>query len=147
MAGAVGFGYSSVFVTAPSAENVQTLFAFVAKGLQALQFAEHADFEVIHATGEAQAHLVVRVNVFKTHRQVVQFVDPSEASRVAQAELCVVDEAAAIPLPLVKQLLGPFVVFLSSTVTGYEGTGRALSLKLVNELRRQDAGSRFAGRC
>lgn len=47
------------------------------------------------------------------------------------------DEAAAIPLPLVKKLLGPYLVFLSSTVNGYEGTGRALSLKLIDQLRKQ----------
>jgi hypothetical protein len=31
----------------------------------------------------------------------------------------VVDEAAAIPLPVVKSLLGPYLVFLSSTINGY----------------------------
>ena len=35
----------------------------------------------------------------------------------------VVDEAAAIPLPLVKKLMGPYLLFLSSTINGYEGTG------------------------
>ena len=33
-------------------------------------------------------------------------------------ELLVIDEAAAIPLPLVKQLLGNYLVFMSSTVNG-----------------------------
>ncbi|XP_056683567.1 uncharacterized protein [Spinacia oleracea] len=47
------------------------------------------------------------------------------------------DEAAAIPLPVVKSLLGPYLVFLSSTVNGYEGTGRSLSLKLVSHLEKQ----------
>ena len=32
-----------------------------------------------------------------------------------QAELLVIDEAAAIPLPLVKAMLGPYLVFLCST--------------------------------
>lgn len=143
MAGAIGFGYSSVFVTAPSPENLQTLFEFVVKGLKALRFAEHTDFEVIYSPVEGQSHWIVRVNVFKTHRQVVQYIDPTENAKLAQAELCIVDEAAAIPLPLVKKLLGPYIVFLSSTVTGYEGTGRSLSLKLLNELRKKDAGSDF----
>ena len=49
----------------------------------------------------------------------------------------VIDEAAAIPLPLVKNLMGDYLVFLSSTVNGYEGTGRSLSLKLVTQLRKQ----------
>ncbi len=53
----------------------------------------------------------------------------------------VIDEAAAIPLPIVKQLMGPYLVFLSSTVNGYEGTGRSLSLKLVHQLRKQAISS------
>lgn len=47
----------------------------------------------------------------------------------------VIDEAAAIPLPLVKNLIGPYLVFMASTVNGYEGTGRSLSLKLIQQLR------------
>ncbi len=45
------------------------------------------------------------------------------------------DEAAAIPLPMVQKLMGNYLVFLSSTVNGYEGTGRSLSLKLIKGLR------------
>lgn len=50
-------------------------------------------------------------------------------------------QAAAIPLPMVKALLGPYLVFLCSTVNGYEGTGRSLSLKLIQQLRQQVRGS------
>jgi len=55
-----------------------------------------------------------------------------------------VDEAAAIPLPHVRKLLGPYLVFLSSTVNGYEGTGRALSLKLIQQLRAKSGGGAAA---
>ncbi|KAK7358226.1 hypothetical protein VNO77_00151 [Canavalia gladiata] len=53
------------------------------------------------------------------------------------ARRCGVRPAAAIPLPMVKLLLGPCLVFLSSTVNGYEGTGRSLSLKLLQQLEEQ----------
>ncbi len=33
--------------------------------------------------------------------------------------------------------MGPYLVFISSTVNGYEGTGRSLSLKLIQQLRAQ----------
>ncbi|KAL4697699.1 hypothetical protein H8959_003397 [Pygathrix nigripes] len=59
------------------------------------------------------------------------------AVKLGQAELVVIDEAAAIPLPLVKNLLGPYLVFMASTINGYEGTGRSLSLKLIQQLRQQ----------
>jgi N-acetyltransferase 10 len=35
-----------------------------------------------------------------------------------------VDEAAAIPIPFVKKMFGPYNLIMSSTVNGYEGTGR-----------------------
>ncbi len=49
--------------------------------------------------------------------------------------MVIVDEAAAIPLPLVRNLIGPYLVFLASTINGYEGTGPSLSLKLIQQLR------------
>ena len=30
-----------------------------------------------------------------------------------------IDECAAIPLPLVKQLMGPYLIFMASTIHGY----------------------------
>ncbi len=144
LAGAIAFGYSNIYVTAPSPENLETVFDFVKRGLLALKYQEHLDFEVVQA-GHHQhgsqsgpdAKAVVRVSVFRQHRQVIQYIAPHEHEKLSQAELVAVDEAAAIPLPLVKKLLGPYLVFLSSTVTGYEGTGRSLSLKLVQQLREQ----------
>ena len=59
---------------------------------------------------------------------------------LSQAELLIIDEAAAIPLPLVKKLLGNYLVFMASTINGYEGTGRSLSLKLIQQLREQSRG-------
>lgn len=38
VAAAVAFGYSNVFVTAPSPENLKTLFEFVLKGFDALKY-------------------------------------------------------------------------------------------------------------
>lgn len=65
-----------------------------------------------------------------------RYIHPSEAANgLGHAELVVIDEAAAIPLPLVRSMFGPHLLFLASTVNGYEGTGRALSLKLIKGLK------------
>lgn len=48
----------------------------------------------------------------------LQYIHPTDAQKLGQAELVVIDEAAAIPLPFVKSLLGPYLVFLSSTING-----------------------------
>jgi N-acetyltransferase 10 len=136
------------------------------QGLEALAFKEHADYEAVASTNPDFNHAIVscpcvcapglrvtranplrcaaslaplqvRVNIFRGHRQTVQYIEAHDAEKLAQAELVVIDEAAAIPLPLVKALLGPYLVFLASTVHGYEGTGRSLSLKLIQQLRQQ----------
>ncbi|KAK2980376.1 hypothetical protein RJ640_014549 [Escallonia rubra] len=75
--------------------------------------------------------------VISTQVSNTQYIQPHEHGKLSQVELLVVDEAAAIPLPVVKSLLGPYLVFLSSTVNGYEGTGRSLSLKLLQQLEEQ----------
>ena len=137
LAGAVGYGYSNIFLTAPSPENLQTTFQMLIVGLKALEYHEHTDFEVVYSTGGENGKYPIRVNIFKEHRQTVEYILPTQLDKLGSCELLAIDEAAAIPLPTVKALLGPYVVFLSSTVHGYEGTGRALSLKLIQSLRSQ----------
>lgn len=44
LAAAVAYGYANIFVTAPSPENLRTLFEFLLKGFDALDYKEHADF-------------------------------------------------------------------------------------------------------
>ncbi len=203
IAGALALGYSNIFVTAPSPENLKTLFQFVfkvrapcahgshamsctsiavqvagtvaavrdsasalrrvravwrAQGLDALGYKEHIDYDLVESTNPAFGKAVVRVNVFRAHRQVrcgsprllphacrhacqgnaarsslhhsrwwlvevgngggtlpcaclrcflpalqtVQYILPQHHAKLAQAELLVIDEAAAIPLPTVR---------------------------------------------
>ena len=78
------------------------------------------------------------MNIYRDHRQTIQYIRPQDYAKLAQAELLIIDEAAAIPITIVKQLMGPYLVLLSSTINGYEGTGRSLSLKLIHQLREQN---------
>ncbi|OIW18193.1 hypothetical protein TanjilG_31313 [Lupinus angustifolius] len=141
IAGAIAVGYSNIFVTAPSPENLKTLFEFICKGFDALEYKEHHDFDVVKSVNPEFKKATVRINIYKHHRQTIQYILPHEHEKLSQVELLVIDEAAAIPLPVVKSLLGPYLVFLSSTVNGYEGTGRSLSLKLLQQLEQQSAVS------
>src|SRR6478735_12467742 len=137
IAAAVAYGYSNIFITSPSPENLKTLFEFVFKGFDELGYADHADYSIIQSTNPDFNKAIVRVNIFKQHRQTIQYIQPQDAHVLGQAELVVIDEAAAIPLPLVRKLLGPYLVFMASTINGYEGTGRSLSIKLIQQLREQ----------
>ncbi|KAL9393653.1 hypothetical protein Peur_012938 [Populus x canadensis] len=137
VAGAIAAGYSNIFITAPSPENVKTLFEFICKGFDAIEYKEHIDYDVVKSANPEFKKATVRINIFKQHRQTIQYIQPHEHEKLSQVELLVIDEAAAIPLPVVRSLLGPYLVFLSSTVNGYEGTGRSLSLKLLQQLEEQ----------
>lgn len=152
IAAALAHGYSNIFVTSPSPENLKTLFDFIFKGMDALGYEEHLDYDIAQSTNPDFNKAIVRVNVFRQHRQTIQvcflmsspvlrcsccpkYIQPQDAHVLGQAELVIIDEAAAIPLPLVRSLIGPYLVFMASTINGYEGTGRSLSLKLIQQLR------------
>ncbi|KAJ5758241.1 uncharacterized protein N7511_006935 [Penicillium nucicola] len=141
IAAAIAHGYSNIFITSPSPENLKTLFEFIFKGFDALGYLDHVDYTILQSTNPDFNKAVVRVNVHRNHRQTIQYIQPQDAQVLGQAELLVIDEAAAIPLPLVRKLMGPYLVFMSSTINGYEGTGRSLSLKLIQQLREQSRGA------
>lgn len=70
ISGALALGYSNIFVTAPTPENLRTLFEFVFKGLDALDYKEHLDYDMLESTNPAFGKAIVRVNVYRSHRQV-----------------------------------------------------------------------------
>lgn len=140
IAAAIAHGYSNIFITSPSPENLKTLFEFVFKGFDAMGYLDHVDYTILQSTNPDFNKAIVRVNVHRQHRQTIQYIQPQDAFALGQAELLVIDEAAAIPLPTVRKLMGPYLVFMASTINGYEGTGRSLSLKLIQQLRDQSRG-------
>ena len=150
LAGAVAYGYSNVFVTAPSLENLLTTFAVLLDGLKALKYIEHTDYEIVYEQlgkgsggsgggDDGTRHLKIpkRIDIFKKHKQTVRYLDPTSYEALSGADILAIDEAASIPLPTVKKLLGHCTTLLATTIHGYEGTGRSLSLKLMDQLRSQ----------
>ncbi|RMZ66877.1 nucleolar ATPase Kre33 [Pyrenophora seminiperda CCB06] len=145
VAAAVAHGYSNIYITSPSPENLKTLFEFILKGFDSLNYVDHQDYTIMQSTQPDQNKAIVRIELHRQHRQVIQYIKPEDSHVLGQAELLVIDEAAAIPLPLVRKLMGPYLVFMASTINGYEGTGRSLSLKLIQQLREQSRGKGLNG--
>ncbi|MDW2178689.1 tRNA(Met) cytidine acetyltransferase, partial [Vibrio sp. 1637] len=72
----------------------------------------------------------------------IQFIAPDELlSSLPECDLLLVDEAAAIPVPMLKQITEHYhrLVF-SSTIHGYEGCGRGFTLKFIEWLQQQRSG-------
>ena len=72
IAAALAHGYSNIFVTSPSPENLKTVFEFVFKGMDALGYEEHLEYDISQSTNPEFNKAIVRVNVFRDHRQTIQ---------------------------------------------------------------------------
>ena len=144
VAGAVVYGYSNIIITAPSPENLKTFFEFLIKGLNALNYTEHKDYIIQEGTGDFKGS-IISIDIIKDHKQTIKYILPTDILLFKLAELLIIDEAAAIPLNIVKRILPDCVTFMASTIQGYEGTGRSLSIKLIDEMRNNQkmSGSRI----
>lgn len=113
-------GRQEIVVTAPSQQNVDTLF-------------RHAREALADQLGEVSAGTLTTRSGGR-----LRFVPVREllASR-PEAEVVLVDEAAAIPAPLLKSvLLGWPRVAFSTTVHGYEGAGRGFAIRFRQVLEQ-----------
>ena len=72
IAAALVHGYSNIFVTSPNPENLKTLFEFIFKGMDALGYEEHLDYDIAQSTNPEFNKAIVRVNIFRDHRQTIQ---------------------------------------------------------------------------
>ena len=64
--------YSNIFVTSPSPENLRTLFDFVLRGFDKLDYVEHEHYNIVQSTQEEFHKAIVRINIFQRHRQTIQ---------------------------------------------------------------------------
>ncbi|EEX94794.1 ChrR [Vibrio orientalis CIP 102891 = ATCC 33934] len=84
-------------------------------------------------------------NIIEWENSILEFVAPDELLKRTQAIDCLfVDEASAIPIPMLKKMVESHhrTVF-STTIHGYEGCGRGFTLKFQTWLKEQRPGSVF----
>ncbi|MCU8405081.1 GNAT family N-acetyltransferase [Vibrio vulnificus] len=78
----------------------------------------------------------------ESENAVLEFVAPDDLlQRLPKCDLLLIDEAAAIPLPLLKRMVEHYHrLVLSSTIHGYEGCGRGFTAKFLPWLQSQRPG-------
>jgi N-acetyltransferase 10 len=72
IAASLAYGYSSIFVTSPSPENLKTVLEFVLKGMDASGYEQRLDYDIAQSTNLEFNKAIVRVNMYKDHRQTIQ---------------------------------------------------------------------------
>lgn len=112
IASAVVYGYTNVFVTAPSPENLQTFFEFLIKGLECMNYKQSKDFDILKGVEKDLNKQIIRVSIKKNHNQVVSYISPTDYNILSHCDLLVIDEAAAIPLSIVKELMSKINIIL-----------------------------------
>ena len=113
-------------ISSPHLTNVQTLFDFLSRGL----ISEKVKFRKIKEKG--------LISGIHTKNSRISFIWPSEIDNVLKTDLFVIDEAAAIPVEILKKVAKACTktIFLS-TIHGYEGAGRSFQHKFLHYMRNQ----------
>lgn len=108
---AIVYGYSNIFVTAPSPENLKTFFEFVIIGLKNLNYRDKIDFDISYGEKDLK-NIVTKIVIFRDHKQTINYIEPTNFSMISHAEIVVIDEAAAIPLHIIKSLIGQYIIYI-----------------------------------
>ncbi|PMK01197.1 GNAT family N-acetyltransferase [Vibrio sp. 10N.261.55.A7] len=112
----------NIIVTAPTFSMVSPLFQHAAQALSI----PYDNEKTLRAD-------------FGNHVSSIRYIAPDELVRnQIECDFLIVDEAAAIPTPMLKSMVHRYhrLVF-SSTVHGYEGSGRGFSLKFIPWLKSE----------
>ncbi|MFV0575009.1 MAG: GNAT family N-acetyltransferase [Vibrio sp.] len=122
----------TIIVTAPSIQSLSPLF----------QHLENIIAQIGNADKDIAWVRQARTCWQLSNGSQLLFIAPDDLLlNVHQADLVFIDEAAALPLPMLKQFTEKFHrLVMSSTIHGYEGCGRGFSLKFLPWLQKYRPG-------
>ncbi len=119
-----------IMVVAPTPQSIQTYFKFLKKALvrQGMK-----DYKVKESHG--------MITVINSKFARVEYVVPRRAMVEKDfADIIIVDEAASIDVPVLWKITeGMRYTIFSSTIHGYEGTGRGFSIRFLKRLESDES--------
>ncbi|WP_290596812.1 MULTISPECIES: tRNA(Met) cytidine acetyltransferase TmcA [unclassified Archaeoglobus] len=119
-----------IMVVAPTPQSVQTYFKFLLKAMVRQGMTKYFAKETNGM-----------ITVVNSKYARVEYVVPRRAMLEKDfADVVIVDEAAGIDVPvLLKITEGMRYVIFSTTIHGYEGTGRGFSIRFLKRLEKDDS--------
>jgi len=137
-AGALASGGTNVLVTAPARRNASECLARAVDLLESLGERERTDGDGA-SKGIDDGAPPRRIDAASGGR--VRFLPPRRAieeGAIDAADVAIVDEAAALPVPVLSPFLAADGVAFATTVHGYEGAGRGFSVRFRDRLEASD---------
>ncbi|SCM07324.1 histone acetyltransferase, putative [Plasmodium chabaudi adami] len=129
------FNYSNIITCSGNNDSVHTIFEFLDKGLNILGYNEFKDYEKIYVNGKIK-EIIIFKNI-KYLKQKIRYLDIIENDNIPNCELMIIDEAACIPIDILKNKIKGEITILSTTLNGYEGTGKTFTFKLLKQLKKK----------
>ncbi|MCP4595074.1 GNAT family N-acetyltransferase [Neptuniibacter sp.] len=113
-----GLDYEEILITAPEFKAAEEAFLMAHQLLPDYEFSR---------------------GLLKQNQHYIRFVEPEQAiSEAGEGKILLVDEAAAIPVPVLSKLLKSYTrIAFASTIHGYEGTGQGFAVRFQAELERE----------
>lgn len=131
-------GKRKIAITASRKQQAQIAFQHIKRELEAGGILAKAGFKVL-----SESPVLLRAEAPDGTQAALQFHAPdalidAEPAQRQSIELLMVEEAAHLPLPMLETLLMRFsrIVF-STTLHGYEGSGRGFGLRFLEILNQQ----------
>jgi tRNA(Met) cytidine acetyltransferase len=113
-----------IAITAPQYTGVKTLIEFIIKGLESLGLR--------YWIKQRENNIIM----IKTRRMKLFYIKPTLITSIS-ADIKVVDEAASIPVTLLLRIVNSSKrTIFSTTVHGYEGSGRGFSIRFLKYLKQ-----------
>ncbi|CAA9987099.1 histone acetyltransferase, putative [Plasmodium knowlesi strain H] len=131
------FNYTNVILCSGNNDGMQTIYEFIDQGLHLLGYKEFSHYERIQNQGKLKEIIVFKdIHNLSNVKQRIRYFDILEEDMV-NSELMIIDEAACIPIDILRGKIKGEITILSTTLNGYEGTGKTFIFKLLKQLKKK----------
>ncbi|GAB65418.1 ATPase [Plasmodium cynomolgi strain B] len=131
------FNYTNLILCSGNKDGMQTIYDFIDQGLHLLGYKEFTHYERVYNQSKLKEIIFFKdIHNLSNIKQRIRYFDILEDEMI-NSELMIIDEAACIPIDILKGKIKGEITILSTTLNGYEGTGKTFIFKLLKQLKKK----------